>query len=257
MPSLNIQTIEDMVINPPPVMVELISDGILLEGTKLIIYGEPKTYKSLIAQQLAFNLATGSHWLGFGTTPCKVLYVQGEIAKPAFWGRVTSMLPNFPLVAPNGAGILPMQTLYFASVFGLKLDRGPDGKQLQQDVARVRPKVLILDPLYKFMSSRTEESIQATTDILDYLIGTYNMSVIIVAHSRKPKTDYKGATIDQGGSELAGALLEAWADGLIRIRGDISTIYRYMSFELRHGKRHLPTLQVYLDQARMLFQPVP
>ena len=259
-PALNIQAIEDMVVAPLAMPAELISDGVLPEGTKLIIYGQPKTYKSLIAQQLAYCLSTGTDWLGFRTTQSKVLYVQGEIAKPQFQQRVFSMLANFPLMAPGTSptpGIIQPRTLYFSSVFGMKLDTTQDQRQMDQDTGRILPKVLIIDPLYKFMSSRREESIQATTDLCDMLIGKYNLSVIIVAHARKQGTDYRGNPIDTGGGELAGPLLEAWADSLIRIKGDITTIYRDLHFELRHARRQLPPLKVYLDQQRTLFLPVP
>jgi hypothetical protein len=71
---------------------ELLS-GLLHQGSKLIVGGSSKSYKTWVLTDLAVAVASGTPWLGFDTTAGKVLYVNLEI-QPAFFRRRVAEIVN-------------------------------------------------------------------------------------------------------------------------------------------------------------------
>ena len=85
-----LQSYEELLLWNPPPQRSIVGFGILLQHTKLLMYGGPKAFKSLLAQQLAFCISTNQDWLGIPVTQGKVLYIQAEISRVPFRGRVMS-----------------------------------------------------------------------------------------------------------------------------------------------------------------------
>ena len=64
-----------------PEEADLVEPKLLVPGGKMLIYGFGKTGKSLLVQQLAYCLTSGSEWVGYGVTRKLVTaYVQKEIS---------------------------------------------------------------------------------------------------------------------------------------------------------------------------------
>ena len=61
-------------------------------GSKLTVGGCSKSYKTWTLTDLAVSVATGTPWLGFNTTPGKVLYVNLEIEAPFFRNRLVEVI---------------------------------------------------------------------------------------------------------------------------------------------------------------------
>lgn len=244
---MDIQTYEEMLLWNPNPPRSIIGSEILIEETKLVMFGAPKTFKSLLAQQMAICFVLGIPWLGYNLEPSKVLYVQGEISKIPFKGRILKMGSQYRI---------PAQQLLFASEFNMKLDRDSDMKDLEKEIIKRQPKILMIDPAYKFLVTQAEDSISKFLSFLDYLISTYHICVILIHHSRKPKTNPSGQIIDMGGSELRGPLYEQWADSILRITGDITSDYRNIDFELRHASFLLNPITIKLDRATLWFHKI-
>ncbi len=238
-----VQSYQEVLLYKPPVIPEIIEGGILYEGTKLVIFGEPKTFKSLFAQQLAFCLSIGAPWLNFKTTKLKTLYIQAEVPRWMFRKRVVKMGSNITV---------PPDALYFETNRRMKLDKESGLKDVENNIKRLRPKLLIIDPMYKFTSGPEEQTILRFVDNLDYLIDAYPpLTVVLIHHSRKPRTNLTGSVVDQGGAELRGPIIEQWADSIIRIKGDIMTDDRMLDFELRHAENLIFPIDVHLDRNRL------
>lgn len=241
---MDIQSHEELVIaniNPPK---SIIGGGVFYENSKIILYGLPKTFKSLLSQQLAFCLASGAPWLGFSTSPSRVLFIQREVGRFQFRLRTLTMGKNL---------VVPKTTLFWSSDFTTKVDTTAGMNHILSAINKTKSEVLVLDPFYKFLLSSDESSVQRAIDNLDALIDQTKISIFIVAHSRKPRYDTGGKTIDGGGSELRGPLLEMWADGLIRVQGDIATDLRQLDFELRHAPSIIPTMNIRLNRGQLWF----
>lgn len=69
----------DMDLKNPPEPPEVLIDGILRCGHKMLISGSSKAGKSYLLMQLAIAIAEGTKWLGFQCKQGKVLYVNLEI----------------------------------------------------------------------------------------------------------------------------------------------------------------------------------
>jgi len=246
---MDIQSYQDLLMWKPPPLKSVVSDGVLFEQTKAVLFGDPKLGKSLLAQQLAFCLALGVPWVGFDTQPMKVLYVQSEISKILFKDRIEA--------SGRGLGrIVPPGQLYFSTMFGWHLDREVASTDLANTVGRIKPQVIILDPKYKLLSNSDEQSIIRLTDTIDSLINNFGVTVILIDHARKPRMAQSGSIVDMGGTELRGPIIEQWADSVIRLQGDLATDVRFLSFELRHGHRLLPIKQIILDRNVVWFREV-
>lgn len=241
---MTFQSYQDIMLWRPPPVKDVIGGGILYEGTKLVIFGLPKRHKSVVAQQLAFCVAVGTQWLGFPTERMVVGYVQGEVPRPMFRLRTLKMGRN--QTVPDGY-------LYFMTDMTLKLDRDSGMKDLCHNIETIKAQLLIVDPIWKFTSGSEEANLLHFTDNMDYLIKHYGMTIVLIHHARKEKSTMAGDVIDQGGSELRGPVLEAWADGIIRIRGDIESDERTLDFELRHAEQFVPRMDIKLDRSRLWF----
>src|SRR5438128_1943798 len=65
--------------------------GILHKGSKMVIGGGSKSFKTWSLVDLAISVATGTKWWGFETNQGRVLYMNFEIQDPFFKDRLTDV----------------------------------------------------------------------------------------------------------------------------------------------------------------------
>ena len=204
---MTLRYLEDVITSPLPPLPAVVGEGILGENHALILFGQPKANKSMLVKQLAFCLVTGRPWLGFATTKKKVLYIQAEISPQQLEVRLRKMRQNVPPVDPR--------TLATLTNFKLKIDTPQGRTDLFKYIGEAKAEVIILDPLYRLISSQEEKSIQAAIDVCDELKEA-KKTIVVVHHARKAVRAQDG--IDLGGNELRGPLLEMWADSILQIK---------------------------------------
>ncbi len=125
-------------LRPPSWLI----DGVLPESGLIEIFGEPASFKSFIALDMAYHIANGLEWHGHDTRRGKVAYIAGE-------GRIGL-----------GYRALGLQHRYGASLDGLLLSPGPvdlmdeksmmDLSEMLQQVGGV--KLVIIDTLHRNMT---------------------------------------------------------------------------------------------------------
>lgn len=235
-----------MLVWRPPPEKPVVAEGILLEENKLVLFGGPKVGKSLVAQQLAFCVAAGHPWLGFAVTQGTVMYIQGEISRNAFHGRVLKMTGNV---------LAPANKLFFSTKFGLYLNLRGAASELGGALEKYKPNLLILDPLYRLVSHPDELSLLSFVAAIDSLIERHHFSIVLVHHSRKPRIGPQGI-MDMGGWELRGPVIEQWADSIIHMRGNPLDDNRTLDFELRHGVNQLNPIEIMLNRQRLWFNRI-
>jgi len=244
---LPIKSYQDILMWNPTPLKELISDGILYEQTKLVIFGGPKLGKSVLAQQLSFCMVMGLPWLGFRVQQCRILYIQAEISEILFKGRLQSM----------GYGrMVPPNMFNLSTITGFHLDKPTAQQDFLAAIVKHRPDIVIIDPKYKFVSSNDENSIIRFTDAVDEAILKHRVTVVIIEHSRKPKMGASGGIVDMGGFELRGPIIEQWADGIIRLTGDLASDVRILQFELRHAINQLLPKQIVMNRQNLWFDEI-
>jgi len=171
-----------------------------------LIVGPAKTFKSIIAMDMAISVATGTPFLNHFTVPQKgpAVYLQHENTDAevqdrfqricyarGFWGR--SLLPEFP-----------RENLKVWNNPDLDLAKPEDLEQLVEKVIEpIRPKLLILDPFYMLAPNTDENSASEVVPILRALLDIkreYGCGTLLIHHFAKPAENRKGMARASGSS---------------------------------------------------------
>jgi hypothetical protein len=139
----------DFLTTTQPQPLELVS-GILHQGSKLVLGGGSKSYKTWTLLDLALSVSHGLPWLGRKTNRGRVLYVNFEIQSHAWQHRIAAVAHAKGIGLKRGA-ILLWNLRGHAADFKDLLPRISE-QTAQSDFA-----LIILDPIYK-LYGRTDEN---------------------------------------------------------------------------------------------------
>jgi hypothetical protein len=182
-----------------------------------VIGGAPKCCKTWLALDLAVSVATGTACLGKYAVarPGPVLIYLAEDALPTVRQRVAGMASH------RGLQLATVE-VHVITAPTLRLDREPDRGRLFNTARRLRPRLLLLDPLVR-LHGIDENHAGEVAALLAYfrsLQRELDLSVVLVHHTRK----------NAGGGGAAGLGLRGSSD--IHAFGD-SNLY------LRRANQHL------------------
>lgn len=194
-------------VNSPRWLVE----GLWGNSSVGVIGGAPKCSKTWLGLDLALSVATGTACLGRYAVPepGPVLVYLAEDALPIVRQRVEGMARHRGLA-------LERVDLYVITAPTLRLDRDPHRRQLQETAKRLRPRLLLLDPLVR-LHGIDENSASEVAELLAYirtLQRQLDLSVILVHHTRK---NASGA-IAAGQSLRGSGDLHAFGDSNLYLR---------------------------------------
>jgi hypothetical protein len=144
---------------------ELVS-GVLHQGSKLILGGSSKSYKTWTLTDLAVSVASGTPWLGFPTTPGKVLYVNLEIQAGFFQTRLKSV------IGARQADVASRLEIW--NLRGYAADYSVLIPKIRERVKDQGHALIILDPTYKLLGNADENS---ATDISALLYAVESLAV--------------------------------------------------------------------------------
>lgn len=147
-----------------------------------VIGGAPKCAKTWLGLDLALSVATGTACLGRYAVPepGPVLVYLAEDALPLVRQRVEGMARHRGLT-------LERVEIHVITAPTLRLDRDPHRRQLQQTARKIRPRLLLLDPLVR-LHGIDENNAGEVAGLLGYirqLQRQLDLSVILVHHTRK------------------------------------------------------------------------
>lgn len=184
---IQVQDLSEFLHSKPRRVESLIGDGILpVKGTQ-VEGGPAKLGKSLFAMNAGLCLALGKPFLRWPVPKRqKVLYLQAEISEEALWDRFSKMLG-----AVEG-GLEAVEGWFsLATKKGLKLDTRTGFEAVQRMMETVKPGVLIIDPLRRFLKGDENKSGEVGNffDLLDRFIEQTGCSIILVHHFGKPSKD--------------------------------------------------------------------
>ena len=207
------EVIEDSSQPPKPI----IDNGVLLDGTILLILGAPKSKKTFLTQNLAISIASGHDFAGFRVPePKRVLYLLAEGGYYPNRDRLKKMSPdiNVNLILGHPTYLPINRTDYYDYLYELVKDNNPD--------------VLILDPLIRFHDV-DENSASQISDVfgkIRTMMSELKISVILVHHTGKVQS--RGG---RGSSAIIGEY-----DSCIEIQNKQND-----SIELKYDMRHVET----------------
>lgn len=174
-------------------------EGIWSHDAHGLIAGEPKTFKSFVATDLAISVASGTRFLGRFVVPetGPVIIIQEENT-PAMMkdrlekiatsrglaGNITSHNGNIDYSGPAELPIYLMNNQRF------NLTDEDHIKLLEGWIKDLRPRLVVLDPIYLMMPGVDENSAVGMTPVLRDLLTLkqrYNVGILIVHHYNKPR----------------------------------------------------------------------
>ena len=187
------------------------------ESSVGVIGGAPKCSKTWLGLDMALSVATGTPCLGKYAVPRAgpVLVYLAEDALPVVRERVAGMARHRGL---DLAGV----EIHVITAPTLRLDRDPHRTRLLETAQRLRPRLLLLDPLVR-LHGIDENNAGEVAGLLAYfrqLQRQLDLSVVLVHHTRK----------NAAGGVAAGQGLRGSSD--IHAFGD-SNLY------LRHSRERL------------------
>jgi RecA-family ATPase len=177
-----------------------------------IIGGEPKCCKSFLALDLAVAVAAGRPCLRrFAVpNPGRVLLYAAEDALHI----VRRRLDGICAAAAVELADLDVQVITAPS---LRLDLEADQAKLDQTIARLKPRMLVLDPFVRL--HRIDENVSGeVAPLLAYLRDLqrrHRLAVILVHHARKGAGAMRAGQALRGSSEF-----HAWGDSNLYLRRD-------------------------------------
>jgi len=168
-----------------------------------IVGGAPKVGKSMMGLDLAVSVASGTPCLGrFEVhTPGPVVVYLAEDALPHVRDRVDQLCRHrgLPLHSLN---------LHVVTAPSLRLDLERDRRALEQTLAALKPKLLLLDPLVRLhrLDENSASDISGLLGYLRHINRRHQLALVLVHHMAKRSRRDLGQAL-RGSSDL-----HAWTD---------------------------------------------
>ncbi len=180
-----------------------------------IIGGEPKCCKSFLALDLAVAVAAGVPCLRRFTVPHpgRVLLYAAEDALHI----VRQRLDGICAAAGIGLADLDVQVITAPTV---RLDLAADRKNLDETVARLQPRLLVLDPFVRLhrIDENASGEVAPLLAFLRELQRRHGIAVAVVHHAKKGAGHVRDGQALRGSSEF-----HAWGDSNLYLRRNRDT----------------------------------
>lgn len=222
----------DFLTYHPVMPIPILSHGLMYTGSRVILYGKYKSLKSMLAMNLALMISRGERWLSYDSPigGTDVMYLQLEIPNPMLQSRLLKMVAGRTKLTRHAK-------MWIWTEPSLKLDMEIGFTKLDDMLTKYKPKVLIIDPVYKVVSGDllSTQHIQKFVDWVDILVDRHQLSVILVHHTRK------GAYEEWGSDDMLGSVIfSAWADTIMKVERRHNTEIVVRFDVVRHATEELP-----------------
>jgi hypothetical protein len=209
------------VFSPQP-PIEWILDQLISTGSVNLFYGEPGSKKTYALLSLAVCVALGRPWLGFLTITQRVLIIDEESGERRLTLRLAAAIRG-----EFGDENTPIE---FISLAGFSLDNLVDVDELQLLILSRGVGVVIIDALTDVMSGdeNSKKDTQPVFTALRKIAETTNVAIILIHHSNKGGSDYRGS------SAIKGAL-----DLMVKVESDEDS--RFINFKTEKARDVEPT----------------
>jgi hypothetical protein len=163
-----------------------------------IIGGAPKCCKSFLGLDMALSVASATPCMGHFRvpTPGPALVFLAEDSLPAVRARLDGLCTHRHL---DIQGL----DLYVITAPSLRLDQGPDRQLLEVMLARLKPRILLLDPLVRLhrLDENSAADISKLLGFLRDLQRAHNSAIVLVHHASKKHRAQPGQAL-RGSSDL-------------------------------------------------------
>lgn len=202
--------IDDIVSgDEPPWLIE----EILPAGPALaVVFGAPKSRKTLLVGDMLYHVAMGRAYCGRDTQQGAVVYITTEGAR-GFRDRMTAMRQH------HGARGVPFYTI--TNVMPQLGIKPGDAEGLAQDIRAALPQgvtvaVIVIDTLARAMTGQSDadgRDMGVFVENCDHIAKTFQALIVVIHHSpRSDATRTRGSNVLDGAAD---ALISVVADGAI------------------------------------------
>lgn len=248
----------DFLVKKMPAVPHLVGGGLLPIKGKMVLGGESKSNKSFIALSMGLALARGSPLFDAKNSKgtflfpvyksCRTLYIDQEVGEPSLQERLRNMMKG------ENPEVLPFYVK--SRDMDMRLDTDTGRKVIGEEIAQVRPDVLILDPLSQFHLSdeNSAQEMGAIMRVSDHWIEEFGLSVIFIHHAGHPNPEHPRT----GGNKLRGSTaIFAAADSIIvaerQSSANATEPYIRLDFELRHRECPRPCYVRRLSSGKVVY----
>lgn len=245
--------IEEFLSWKPVMPKEILGKGILYAGGKAIVYGRYKRFKSMLILWAMQRMRDGQDVLGIPTPVSGVssLYLQSEISEPLLHKRMVKMYGG---VTPGANA----QSVYMWNKTTLKLDTEQGYDEVRQWLSKLNVDLLIIDPLYKFLSGDITSPAAVTPfqDNVDRLIAEFGIGVLIVAHPRKGGVE-KDTDRDDTDDLLGSSTWNNWPDAVLKVvipPTAPTDVFVLKLDTLRHAEEEIPNIAYTVNRQTLQFK---
>jgi AAA domain len=177
-----------------------------------IIGGEPKCCKSFLALEIAVAVAAGTACLRRFPVPRagRVLLYAAEDALHIVRQRLEG------ICAASGVALADLD-IQVITASTLRLDLDADRRRLEATVAKLRPRLLQLDPFVRLhrVDENASGEVAPLLAWLRELQRRYDVAIVVVHHAKKGAGRIRGGQALRGSSEF-----HAWGDSNLYLRRD-------------------------------------
>ena len=213
---MDVKSLKDFLAYRPPVRRMILGNGLLPARQVMFIYGEYSTWKSWLAQELAYAVSQGKPWLCWETTRVNVLIINSEISEGEYQLRWDAFVHNRNITPGSNS-------LYINSSLDVKLDVRESIGEIKAAILQHNIGLVIIDNLY----SSTVGNISRNDDanrVIDNVKGLSRdtaSAFVLIHHARQGQTSITGEQIRQRGYEMFGSsFLTNWADTILEVTNE-------------------------------------
>jgi hypothetical protein len=177
---------QSKIVTPPEIL-----KGLLSQGSRMIMGGPSKSRKSWEALSLAYAVAAGLKWLIWETSPVRVLYINLELRDHVIHKRSRVLREHKEIKASPNLDFWNLRS-YATTVEDMV---NSILMSLEKRKVEGHPPygLIILDPLYKMLGDRDENSAGDMTDLVSYLEKlAFHSSAAVVVTAHFPKGSMGG-----------------------------------------------------------------
>lgn len=199
--------------------VSWLVDEWLPDKSITFLVSPPESYKTWILLDLAVSVASGTPFLGRYqiNSPGPTMIIQQEDSHEGLTDRLALIVEQKLNAVPNLEGdvwqvpAMPDLPIYVHPSRQLRFDNKKVMEELEQQIATIRPKVVMIDPLYSTTSSTDNYMADLANQMmaLKTFRDKYGCSFLIAHHSKKNLDPDSTAREDSWGSQFLNAFLEA------------------------------------------------
>ena len=174
--------IQPMDMTTPPVLDEVLIEGVMRRGDKMCVAGPSKAYKSFCLIQLALAVACGGRWFGWRCKQGRVLYINCELRSESFRNRVWEVADK--MECDRDAIRANMDTW---SMRGRTQPLKESASHIVEMANVSKYDLVILDPIYKLYSGdeNSAQDVSAFMLAMDELAMKLNASIAYCHHHSK------------------------------------------------------------------------